>query len=647
MSTRRFGLARSLVLAPLAALLVAAPHAEAQGQAASASLFGKPGGGSVGARTAGAVASGKRLDLSLLLRADDAGLTRYATAVSDPSSPLFGRHLTPSQVRARFGPSAADRARVAGWLRAQGLPARTAPGGFALDTQVTVGEAERLFSTRIAAYRSSRGERFVAPARGATLPAALRGAVVGVDGLSDRPVARGNSTARAGVRAAQSSRGLPPMTPQQGMAFNDRVRATGSSIRANLGTQAGCAEGRSVGQPIDGEVYIPSYTPNQYIDAYGIKRLHDRGLKGQGQRVALIEIDGFSRSDLQVAAACFGFRAPPTRVIPVGGLKQPLPPGPENTLDLQVLSAVAPSLKEIVVMQGTPSSYGVNKQYATAVALPSSQRPNVISSSIGGCEIQEYGDGPYVRQLERTFKQAAAQGMTIVVAAGDTGSTGCSTGEGNTGAIALPSAGSPASSPWVTGVGGTNLTLDSGNRITEEVVWNDAPLAFGGGNGGPSLMFRQPSWQQGPGVGTNTGARGVPDVALLADGAPGYSIYCTATELCEGAGWFSVGGTSAATPLLGAILAIANQQARKAGQPRLGFINPRIYALAGKKSTREDVFRDVTKVGNDLGVMLGPEVLGNNQPVGCCSATRYYDLASGWGSVRAPEFSSGLRRLGD
>ena len=640
----RLGLLAAVIVAVPAAASAASPAAT--NPVASASLFG-PSGAGPGARAAGVAAPARKLDLSLLLRADDAGLTRYATAVSDRSSPQFGRFLEPAEILSRFGPSRADRVRVMAWLRREGLPARTAPGGFAVDTRVTVAQAQRLFSTRIGAFRSSSGQRFVAPVREASLPDGLKGAVVGVNGLSDREVARRNTRMANGAQASSVVQGLQPLTPEQGAAFNEQVSQTGSSIRANLGTQAGCAEGRSTGQPVDSQYYNPAYTPNQYIEAYGIKRLHDRGFRGQGQRVALIEIDGFSRSDFTTAAACFGFRAPPTTVQPVGGLKQPLPPGPENTLDLQVLGAVAPGLKEIIVFQGSATNYGLNKQYASAVALPSSRRPNVISSSIGSCEIGEYGQGPYVRQLERTFKQAASQGMTVVAAAGDTGSTGCSTGEGNSGAIGIPSAGFPSSSPWVTGVGGTNFTLDSRNRITEEVVWNNAPLEFGAGTGGPSLMFRQPSWQEGPGVGSDTGARGTPDLALLADQEPGYSIYCTATEFCQGLGWIPVGGTSAATPLLGGILALANQQARKAGQPRLGHINPSIYRLAGKKSTREDVYRDVTRIGNDLGVLIGPADLGNNQPVGCCTATKNYDLASGWGSVRAPEFSSRLRQLAD
>jgi len=644
------GLLSSVALS-LGALLPASGAAADSGPSASASLFGAAGVSSTEGRAVGAAAASKRLDLSLLLRADDDGLTRYANAVSNPDSPLFGRHLTPGQVLARFGPSQADRARVAAWLRSKGLPAKTAPGGFAVDTRVTVALAQRLFSVRLGAFRSSAGDSFVAPVRAASLPASLRGSVVGVNGLSDRPVAQTNSAIQANAQAAQAAQALQPVTPQQGKEINSQVRKQGSSLRANLGTQAGCAEGRATGTPLatlDPDLagsYVPAYTPNQYLDAYGVKRLHDRGFKGQGQRIALIEIDGFKRSDLTTAAKCFGFRAPPTTIRTVGGVKKPLAPGGENTLDLQVLAAVAPSLKEIVVMQGSSSSYGLNLQYSTAVSLPSSRRPNVISSSIGSCEIFNYQKGPYVRQLERTLKQAAAQGMTVVAATGDTGSTGCSIGGGNDAAIGIPSAGFPASSPWVTGVGGTNFTLDARNQITEEVVWNNAPILFGAGNGGPSLMFRQPSWQQGPGVGVNNGARSVPDIAMLADQFPGYAIYCTATD-CGDGGWLPVGGTSAATPLLGGILALANQQAHKAGQPRLGFINPSIYRLAAKKSSRQSVFRDITKVGNDLGVMIGPADLGDNQPVGCCAAGRYYDMASGWGSVRAPQFSSQLRGLG-
>jgi hypothetical protein len=87
---------------------------------------------------------------------------------------------------------------------------------------------------------------------------------------------------------------------------------------------------------------------------------------------------------------------------------------------------------------------------------------------------------------------------------------------------------------------------------------------------------------------------------------------------------------------------IANQQAKAAGQAQLGFLNRTIYKLAAKSSTRTKVFRDVTKVGNDLGKLIGPAYTAT----GCCAGTKYYDRASGWGSVNFPSFSFEARKLG-
>ena len=88
----------------------------------------------------------------------------------------------------------------------------------------------------------------------------------------------------------------------------------------------------------------------------------------------------------------------------------------------------------------------------------------------------------------------------------------------------------PASSPWVTGVGGTNVVLDSANRIARQVVWNDTSLQPGAaGGGGFSVLFDRPSYQKGI---VSRNARGVPDVSMLADIVPGYAIYCSADGDC-------------------------------------------------------------------------------------------------------------------
>ena len=601
------------------ALLAAVP-----GAASADGVFASTSAASKGTRV-GAASASHRLSLLLALRADDAALTAYASAVSDPASPLYGKYLEPGQIAQRFGSSQADRARVTTALRDAGLPARSGLGGFWIETKATVAQAGALFSTGFASYKArASGKRFIAPTAKPTLPPALAGAVTGVVGLSDAP--------------AVKTAALEPLPPAANQELSDLQRSLGSSIRGNTGTQAGCAAGRAAGLDLGDGYYIPPYTPNQVNSAYGLSSLHGKGLKGQGQRLALIEIDGFSRSDLETAGACFGYKPPPTPVKLIN-LKAPPPVGVETTLDLQVISASAPNLSSIRVTETANTNSSLVQAFASAIEAPASYRPSVISASLGQCEATQAGAQPFFNQMERTLKSAAAAGISVVASTGDTGSTGC-TEAGNSAALPVQSVQYPSSSPWVTAVGGTNISLNAANKITEEIVWNDSPTPFGASTGGYSLLFGKPSWQTGPGVGSGNLVRSTPDIALLADSIPGYPIYCAASD-CFG-GWRNTGGTSAATPLFASGVLIANQQAKAAGQAQLGFLNRTIYKLAAKSSTRTKVFRDVTKVGNDLGKLIGPAYTAT----GCCSATKYYDRASGWGSVNFPSFSYEARKLG-
>jgi kumamolisin len=609
------------------ALLAAAPAA-----ASADGVFATASAASQGKRV-GAASASHRLSILLTLRADDAALTAYASAVSNPSSPLYGKYLEPEQIARRFGSSQADRARVKKALRSAGLKPRTGLGGFWIETEATVAQAGALFSTGFASYKArTSGKRYVAPTGEPQLPRSLAGTVTGVVGLDDAPVVR--AARRSGASAAQAA-AINPLTRAQTLVFNAAQRAAGSSLRGNLGKLAGCAAGRAAGTDLGNGYYVPPYTPNQVNTAYGLSSLHRSGYKGQGQRIAVIENEGFSRSDLETAGACFGYKPPPTPVTLVG-LKKPLPVGGETTLDLQVISASAPGLKSIQVIEGSGTLTVLAQAFAAAIETPKPYRASVISASFGACESE--WTRQKIASFERVLRTAAAAGITVTTSSGDTGSSGCSLDDGNS---ALPGAAVsyPASSGWVTGVGGTNFSLSSANRITEEVVWNDSPTEFGAAGGGTSVVFGKPSWQKGPGVGSWAG-REVPDIALLADGMPGYPIYCAASD-CLG-GWSPVGGTSAATPLFASGVAIANQQAKAAGQAQLGFLNKKIYKLAGNSTTRAKVFRDMTKLGNDLGKLIPSAFTAT----GCCTATKYYDPASGWGSINFPSFSYEVRKLG-
>ena len=164
------------------ALLAAAPvAASADGVFAGASAASQ-------GKLAGTASASHRLSLLLTLRADDAALTAYASAASNPASPLYGKYLGPEQIARRFGSSHADRSRVTKALRSAGLKPHTGLGGFWNETEATVAQASALFSAGFAAYKTrASGKRFVAPTAKPTLPPSLAGAVTGVVGLSDAP----------------------------------------------------------------------------------------------------------------------------------------------------------------------------------------------------------------------------------------------------------------------------------------------------------------------------------------------------------------------------------------------------------------------------------------------------------------------------
>jgi kumamolisin len=168
--------------------------------------------------------------------------------------------------------------------------------------------------------------------------------------------------------------------------------------------------------------------------------------------------------------------------------------------------------------------------------------------------------------------------MAFFAASGDAGAYECQDSK-----LAVDS---PASDPNVTGVGGTTLQMQDAQYGSESAWSNPQDNLHGpkgaGTGGGISNTYKQPFWQKGPGVQNrySNGNREVPDVAANADPATGYAVYCTVRNAgCPAAGWVRMGGTSAATPLWAASVALMNQYLAREGKPALGMINPALYGL--------------------------------------------------------------------
>jgi subtilase family serine protease len=256
--------------------------------------------------------------------------------------------------------------------------------------------------------------------------------------------------------------------------------------------------------------------------------------------------------------------------------------------------------------------------------------PNVVSVSYGVCESTVSAYSASRTLVTRLLAAEAAMGITVVVAAGDTGSSACARGvppSQLTSSEKKAQVSWPASSGWVLAVGGTNLTLNPDNSIAATGVWNDtvypAPYnATAGGGGGQSTFVSRPSWQPAQSF-ANSKYRVVPDVAAFADESPGYPIVCSSgVQGCPkaGQGITFVGGTSGATPLVAGMVALWAQQAKQHGQPQPGFVPPFLYALS---KSSPGAFIDITQGGNAL--------FGGS----CCIARPGFDLASGIGSPTA------------
>ncbi len=343
-----------------------------------------------------------------------------------------------------------------------------------------------------------------------------------------------------------------------------------------------------------------AYTPQQIRDAYGITPLYNKGYQGQGQTVVIIDSYGSPtlEQDLAVFDKQYGLPDVKLRVLaPLGTV--PFNPGDkemsgwqgETTLDVEMVHAVAPEASIVVLTSPVDETEGVAglpeflklEQYAVTNHLGT-----VVSQSWAASEVSlnDAAGQAEIAKWDTFFQQAAAQDhMTFFGSSGDNGATDYVDASLSR-YSSTPTTSFPGDNPWVTSVGGTTLTADSGSY--QETVWNSQGGASGGGF---SRFYSTPAFQQGLPASAQSalsGRRGVPDVSAAADPSTGLAIYIAGQ-------WTLAGGTSAGSPFWAGLMAIANQVA---GRP-LGYINPALYKIANS-ADYSSAFRDVTSGDNSF-----------------------------------------------
>ncbi len=585
---------------------------------------------------------------------DQAGLTSYAAAVSTPGHALYGHYLTPAQVRTRYGPTGAQISAVESWARSAGLKVTGVDRQMAGYVSVTgsVTAAREAFGVSFGMFRAPDGRAYRAPQQAATAPAPVAGDVLTISGLDTAPHM---------MKPAQ----LPPPRPNYWV---------GPPCSAYYGQKIATTEPTAYGthQPWNN----CGYTQRQIRGAYGVTR---SGMTGRGQTVAIV---GAYASPTMPGDANKFAEATAEKPFRPGQYAQHLDTpftqaGPdecdapgwygEETLDIEAVHGQAPGAN--VRFVGAASCQDPDLADALAYIV-NKHLASIVSDSWGDPVDQATITNVY----DLIFKAGAAEGIGFLFCSGDSGYESPAEDPGSD-QIQVDY---PASSPWVTAVGGTSLAIGKHGHYEWETSWGTLldplassgtswssappgqyPAGYGGsGGGGTSTLYRQPFYQAGvvpaalsrrlpDGTISPTAMREVPDVAALADPSTGMLVGQTTLQpngKTYGFALSRIGGTSVASPTFAGIEADAQQAA---GHP-LGFANPAIYARYGTAA-----FHDVTdhplgpghlaQVRNNYTnpatkqrpLLTYLRTLGiNGEGAAALHATRGYDDATGVGSPR-------------
>ncbi|MEV6825263.1 S53 family peptidase [Amycolatopsis sp. NPDC051102] len=498
----------------------------------------------------------------VFLAGDTRRLAGYARAVSDPRDPRYGHYLSPEETRDRFGP-AQDRIDAVGdWLRGTGMTIVSA-GSRAVVARGTVAQAAEAFGTRFHDY-TYQHIAFRAAVDPITVPAAVGRDVLTVTGL----------TVATGSRPS----GPPPGTRSRTAA---RAAAPTSPCPDHYGDTPATDLPPAYGHPVQ---WAPcGYTPRQVRDAYGIT---GTGLTGKGVTIGIVSIgneinalpdaDRFATEHGEPAFAPGQF----TAYVPADA--RPEEASGEFAMDVQAAHAIAPEAN-IAFVVGSPARYG-DDVLDSIVQIVDRHLADVVSGSIIVGSTPGYAPDA-ITAYERAFQEAAVEGITFTFASGDSGGSS----EDGTRTVEYP-----ASSPWVTAVGGTTLAIGPGNTHLWEVgwatdetslsddgkSWDPAPPGYQGkaSGGGTSTVFPQPFYQRGVVPASFAGSppmRTVPDVAALAD--PDLCLLVGETDYnLDGSLSYKVGnggGTSLSSPAFAGLEALLVQE-----HGLLGFANPAFYA---------------------------------------------------------------------
>ena len=530
--------------------------------------------------------------MQLVLRPSAQRVAAMQSLLADqhnPQSPRFHQWLTPAQFGQAFGVTDGDIAAVKDWLVSQGFKVNGVyPNKTQIDFSGTVGQLRQAFHVQEEHYKVN-GQSHIANAGDISVPKALQPVIGGVLGLNDmRPQAQHVKPILAKMNP--STHKFTPVAPKKG---------------------------HSLAVPVvepDGNTYR-GLVPNDFAKMYGVMPLRQNGVTGAGITVAVVEDNSMVPDDWTNFVSQFNlgsYGGTFNQIQPnVGGVTNCYDPnavyGPgqddiETLMDAEYVTGMAPGANVVVASCADQDSNGyyVTDNFfggvfvaATNLINSTDGRPDVISASYGYGE--GYTDAASKAAIDLMWAQADAEGISVFVSTGDSGSNPSFNG-GLINYVGVD-ANSLATSPNVTGVGGTdtadiisgttsqyfgttpNVAYGTALGYVPEIPWNmscgngavakargfssvaafcEAQLAANptgffpsgalivsseAGSGGPSSYDRKPAWQRLVTGAAPDQSRDLPDVALFAGPYGGkansagafdgsYAILCTNAYAC-------------------------------------------------------------------------------------------------------------------
>lgn len=551
----------------------------------------------------------------------ESALKALLSAQQNPQSPLYHHWLTPEAFAARFGVADDEIVAVEEWLTAHGFHVENvARNRDRITFSGNAAQVHSAFGAELHHYRVANEMHF-GPASDLTLPAALAPEVAALLHISDfRPKPNVRAMRDADPDFTSAATQAHYLSPLDILTMYDAISPTPVQI---------AGVGQSV--VIVGQSFVDT-SPASAI------RTFQTFVTGYVTSISPVLVPGSG-----VEATSLGDEG-------------------ESEIDLEYASGVAYRGNVLFVYVGANQNYSVFDALAFAITQDIGA---VVSISYGECE--SLLSATDLDQLNALFEEASAQGQTLVAAAGDSGSTACAPDSSAPGITPAEeqalSVSFPASSPYVTAVGGTEMapgTFAPGSSsywagapsrdvtssllsYVPEVVWNEGSASNGiaAGGGGASGYFARPAWQSAyPGMPAGN-FRLLPDLALQSSVAsPGFLVCSGDPALADQQGqtascsngllgnnnkYTLAGGTSFAAPIFAGFVALLNAAEKVLGQ---GNIDPVLYSLAGGSGSA--AFHDITSGSNAC--VAGAAECGNAGESGY-TATQGYDEATGLGSI--------------